>query len=63
MRRPGGGPGDAAELDALLSVDPREWEEELHDIDIHYTQFDSKLPEALREELEELKQRFSAAKR
>jgi phosphoenolpyruvate carboxykinase (GTP) len=52
-----------AEMEALLSVDPEEWEEELQDIDLHYTQFGDRLPEALRDELAELKRLFSKVKR
>jgi phosphoenolpyruvate carboxykinase (GTP) len=51
----------AADLDALLEVNPAEWLEEIPDIEQDYARFGDKLPHALRDELEALKERLAQA--
>jgi phosphoenolpyruvate carboxykinase (GTP) len=50
---------DAATLTALLSVDAESWRAELAQLEDHYAKVGDTLPEALREELEELEKRLA----
>uniref|UniRef100_UPI000CE3D00F phosphoenolpyruvate carboxykinase (GTP) n=1 Tax=Arthrobacter sp. B0490 TaxID=2058891 RepID=UPI000CE3D00F len=50
-----------AEVEAAVHVDAVEWAEELEGIEQWYERFGDSLPEELRGQLEELKQRFSVA--
>jgi phosphoenolpyruvate carboxykinase (GTP) len=51
----------AADLDALLAVDPAAWAQEEAAIEEHYAKFGSKLPPELAGRLAELKRRVAAA--
>ena len=46
-------------LEKLLDVDQQQWQAEAESIEEHYKKFGDKLPKALREELDALKQRLS----
>ena len=48
------------QMEMLLSVDPAEWREQLPAIEEHYAKFGDRLPQALREQLAELRRRLSA---
>ena len=48
------------EIKALLSVDPEGWKKEIEDIEGNYSKFGDRLPKALKQELEGLKQRLNA---
>ena len=51
----------AADLDALLSVDPAAWVQEAAAIEEHYAKFGSKLPAGLAARLEQMKKAIAAA--
>jgi phosphoenolpyruvate carboxykinase (GTP) len=50
----------AAEMEALLNVDPEEWKVQLPQIQQHYAGFGDALPDELRRQLEALEQRLDA---
>jgi len=50
----------AADLSALLSVDPAAWAQEAGAIEEHYARFGSKLPDALAAQLKRLKKAIAA---
>ena len=51
---------DSDDLAELLKVDPAEWQAQLPQLHEHYARFD-RLPEELREQLEQLERRLDAA--
>ncbi|GAA4617233.1 phosphoenolpyruvate carboxykinase (GTP) [Saccharopolyspora hordei] len=51
---------DPAEVDAALAVDPAEWQDELPRIEEWFARIGSKVPAALRSELDGLRQRLGA---
>jgi phosphoenolpyruvate carboxykinase (GTP) len=51
----------AEDLQALLSVDPEDWKNELPSIHEHYAIFGDRLPQALRDQLAALEQRLDSA--
>ncbi len=51
----------AADLEALLSVDPAAWRQETAAIEEHYAKFGSKLPAGLAARLEQMKKAIAAA--
>jgi phosphoenolpyruvate carboxykinase (GTP) len=48
------------QMHKLLSVDPAEWREQLEGIEEHYAKFGDRLPQALREQLEQLTRRLES---
>jgi phosphoenolpyruvate carboxykinase (GTP) len=50
----------AAEMEKLLHVDPEEWKQQLPQVHEHFARFGDQLPNALREQLNELEARLSA---
>ncbi len=46
------------QMHQLLSVNPAEWREQLEGIEEHYAKFGDRLPQALREQLDELGRRL-----
>jgi phosphoenolpyruvate carboxykinase (GTP) len=51
---------DDGTLTELLRVDPESWRAEVQQLEAHYASFGAELPDALREELDQLQKRLSA---